>query len=218
MRSFKFLLPAVAALSVLGVLPTRAEIYVYQDPETRVSVTVPDTWRKGNNQKPDDALTLLAPGESDFSSCRVRVRQDRRFTIYPHMYAGEIQRLNYSRQFWEDYLSEYDGAMLQSVTDNGGLGRGNASYARASYTTSAGPKVEKEAILYVSLYNDRAYILECSAARSAFSYWEGFFASVIKSVDFRKIIHEFPSGHYRNFLRDKTLRINGARPEDAAYY
>jgi hypothetical protein len=205
------------AFFVTGISAAQAEVFYYQDPVTKVSVTVPDTWRRTNDQKADDVLTFLAPG-NDYAACRVRARADRRTLIYPNRYAGEVQRMNYSRAFWEDYLGEYDDVVLHSVTDNAGLGRGFASYAEASYTTAVGPKVEKRAVVYAALYNDTAYILECSSAVGTFSRWQHHFGSVLKSVDFRKIVHELPTGHYRNFLRDAPIRINGPRLEDVSYY
>lgn len=218
MRSlFKSVL-IISALCLAGVSPAKAEVFFWQAPDTKLSVTFPDTWRMIHDQKGDDVLTVLAPGENDHAGCRLRVREDRRFVIYPARFSAPIQRLNFSKDFWEDYLGEYNNAVLNSVTDNAGLGRGLASYADASYITSTGLKMEKRALLFVSLYNDKEYILECSAEAHAYDKWYHSFLSVAKSVDFRKVIHEFPSGHYRDFSVDGPVKINNARKVETAYY
>ena len=217
MRVLKSLLIATA-LFTTGISSARAEIYVWQDAVTDVSVTIPDTWLMVHNQNPDDEMTFFAPGENDHASCKLRVSQDRRFVIFPQRFSGPIQRKNVSREFWDDYLGEYDDAVLNSVTDNAALGRGFASFADASYITVAGPNVAKRSLMFASIYNDKAFVVECSAEEQAYDKWYNSFLSVAKSVNFRKEIHEFPSGHYRDFPNDKAVRIEGARPVDVTYY
>lgn len=207
----------ISFLVFFSASDARAEIFLWQDPDTHVSMTTPDTWRRGINQKPDDVLTILAPGQNDQAACRLRVREDRRFLIHPRHMDDEIQRLHYSRDFWEYYLGEYDDVVFYRVTDNAGLAEGFASYAEASYTTTAGPRLTKHAIIFAALYGDKAYILECSAAFDAFPYWHRTFNSVLKSVDFAPYYHSDLHGHYRNFMGDKPIRINGQRPQDVYY-
>ena len=206
------------ALLVSQGSAAKAEIWQWQDPISKVSVTVPDTWRMRHNQKPDDVVTFYAPGPGDFASCRVRVREDKRFVIYPVRYSGEIQRLNVSKDFWNGYLADYSDVVVNQGIDNVGLGRGFAGFVNASYTTAIGPKVAKRSIAFASIYGDKAYITECSAQASVFDKWYPTFMSVIKSVDFRKSIHEFPSGHYRDFINDSQVIIFGKREIDKDYY
>jgi hypothetical protein len=169
-----------------------------------------------HNQKSDDVLTVMAPGNNEYSACRLRVRQDRRFVIYPQRFSGAIQRKYFSKDFWEAYIGEYANAELHSVTDNAGLGRGFASWADVSFLDDA--NVQKRGIMFVSLYNDTAYVLECAAEMEAFPKWHDAFLSVGKSVNFRKIIHEFPAGNYRDFLGDGPIEIHGERPMDVTFY
>ena len=196
-----------------------AEVFYVENDKGRFSMSFPDSWALGHNQKPDEMLTVRAPGMYDYASCKMRVREDKRFTIYPVRYSGEIQRSAYSKGFWFGYLDEYTDPYLAYVTDGGGLVRGFASYAEAFYTTAVGPKMVKQAIMFVSLYNDKVYILECSAEIEAYPKWHKAFLSVAKSIDFTKSISEKKTGHYDpGFLARSPLVIYGERPFDDTYH
>lgn len=217
-KILKSFLIASAFIS-LSASSATAEVFHVGSDAGRFSLSFPDTWAQSHNQKPGDVLTIWAPGENDYASCRMRVEDDRRYVIYPVNYSAEIQRSAYSKDFWFDYLNEYTDPHLAYVTDVGGLGRGFASYAEAFYTTAVGPKVAKQAIMFASLYNDKAYILECSAEISAYPMWHQSFLSVAKSVDFTKIISEHRTGHYDpGFLSREPLIIYGERPFDDTYH
>ena len=58
LRSFQIVL----ALLVFQSSSVFAEVYFWQDPVSKMSLTVPDTWRMSHDQKPDDVVTFLAPG------------------------------------------------------------------------------------------------------------------------------------------------------------
>jgi len=59
--------------------------------------------------------------------------------------------------------------------------------------------------MFASLYYDTLYIIECSSLNHAFENWQKNFQSIIKSVDFKKIMHEHKHGHYDNFLKDADM-------------
>ncbi|MCK5284877.1 MAG: hypothetical protein KAJ86_04745 [Alphaproteobacteria bacterium] len=214
LRSFQIVL----ALLVFQSSSVFAEVYFWQDPVSKMSLTVPDTWRMSHDQKPDDVVTFLAPGAGDYASCRMRIREDKRFAVYPRRYEDEIQRVYFSRSFWEGYVSEFTDAVLNDVHDNAGLGRGFASYADVSFVTAVGSKVEKRGIMFASLYGNKVYVAECSAQSNAFSKWYPSFMSIVKSVDFRKRVPEFSGGYYRNFFQDYKLVIYGKGEMDRDYY
>jgi len=195
-----------------------AEVFYIQNDTERFSMSFPDTWRRTHNQKPDDKLTILAPGDNQFVSCRMRVRGDRRYVIYPVQYSADVQKAAYSKDFWIEYVNEYNNPHIAHVTEVGGLGRGFASYAEVAYTTSIGPKVDKRAIMFASLYRDKAYILECAAEASAYEYWLPSFLSIAKSVNFTKTIQDLPIGHYRDFLADPAVLISNGRDADLYVY
>lgn len=204
-----------AILSAVSIQPAKAEIFFVEDQVNRFSMSFPDAWRKTQDQKADDKLTVTAPGENNHASCRVRVRQDRRFVIYPQKFSSAIQKVGYSKEFWNDYLGEYNDVTTDVFQDDAGLARGFASYTEASYTTAEEPVVRKRGIMFASLYHDRAYIVDCAAEESIYDRWRPSFLSIIKSVDFEKTVHELPSGNYRNFLGDPELVINGPNKLDS---
>lgn len=211
-----FLIAGVFAL--LSISSASAEVFVVQNDEARFSMSFPDTWHRAHNQKPDDKLTVKAPYEFEFVSCKMRVRNDHRYLIYPVRYSADMQKAAYSKDFWFDYVNEYTNPYIRHVTDFAGLGRGFASYAEGGYTTAVGPKVDKRMIMFASLYRDKAYILECSSEASVYEKWRPHFLSVAKSVDFTKTIHDLPVGNYRNFIDDPAIKINGRRQMDLFVY
>lgn len=204
-----FILAAV--LCVMGVGSAKAEVFFVEDQVNRFTLSFPDLWMTANNQKPDDKLTLVGPGEPDFATCRVRVREDRRFLIYPRKFASNVQKVAYSRDFWNRYLGEYDDVEVDNFREPAGLGKGFGSFTEATYTTAEGTIMRKRGLMFASLYHDRAYIVDCSAEASVYYKWRPAFMSIVKSVDFEKIVHELPSGNYRNFIADPELVINGAK-------
>ncbi|MCB1783301.1 MAG: hypothetical protein KDI13_04840 [Alphaproteobacteria bacterium] len=207
-----------AALCTITLSSASAEIFYVEDQGNRFSLSFPDLWAVTQNQKPDDKLTVTGPGEYKFANCRVRVREDRRYLIYPRKFASSVQKVAYSKQFWDEYLGEYDDVTLQSVTDGAGLGQGFATYAEATFTTAENPIVHKRAIMFASLYYDNAYIVECSTEQTVYDQWRPAFLSIVKSVDFTRTTAIYPSGHYRKFLNDPELIINGPNKLDSDHF
>ncbi len=207
-----------AFLMTLAIPQAKADIFVWRDPDSKLTLSYPDTWRQVHNQKPDDVVTIAAPGDNDFATCRVRVSEDRRFVIYPRHFAGELQRVNYSRDFWENYVGEFSGAEINGVWDNAGLGDGFASFADVSFVSSTGPKMQKRGLMFATVYNDKAYIAECSSETGSYANWYKPFLSFVKSVDFRDEYVANPNGEYRDFYSDKPLRIRGRKDTDLYTY
>lgn len=196
----------------------QAEVFVWQDENTKLTVAYPDRWGMTSNQKPDDVLTILAPenqGQGDQAACRLRVNQDGRFKIYPRRLADAVQRVNVSKEFWTDYMNEFSDPVLVNVTDNAGLGDGFAGMAQARFTPAGpAPVIRKQGLMLATIYNDKAYVFECSARSSAYPQWHGAFLSILKSVSFRPEYHADVNGHYRNFMGDDPVIIKGERPFD----
>ncbi|MFP4097926.1 MAG: hypothetical protein ACLFP8_06690 [Alphaproteobacteria bacterium] len=192
-----------------------AEVFFYEDRDERFSLTFPDTWKRINNQEPDDHIVIAAPGSNDFATCRVRVRKDKRFVIYPGKFDSDIQKVAYSRKFWDTYLGDYNNVFIDTFKDYSGLGRGHASMAEASYETAEGTLVRKRAVMFASLYHDRAYIAECSAEETVFDKWHPAFLSVIKSIDFSEVRHPRLRGHYRRFNnKHEEVKVLGPKELD----
>lgn len=203
-----------AAFCSMAVSSANAEVFFIEDQGDRFTVSFPDTWQPVNNQKPDDKYTIAAPGKYDFATCRVRVREDRRFVIFPGKFDSDIQKVAYSREFWNDYLGEYDDIEVDVFKDEAGLGFGHASMVEASYDTAEGALVRKRGLMFASLYHDQLYVVDCSAEESVYQKWRQAFFGIVKSIDFKKVTHEHSNGHYRNFGGDADVEVNGPKEMD----
>lgn len=212
-RFFKPFLFAAAVCSVMSV-QARAEIFYIEDQNDRFSVSFPDSWSSEANQMPDDKLTVLAPGTHEFAGCRVRVREDRRFVIYPGKFDKNIQKVEFSREFWDDYLGEYNIIEVDHFRDGAGLGFGHASMVEATYETTAEPIVRKRGMMFASLYHDQLYIVDCSSQAEVYQKWRPSFLGIIKSVNFKKVTHENTNGHYRPFDDDAPVEVQGPNKLD----
>lgn len=171
-----------------------------------------------NNQNPGDVLTIRAPGTNDFAECRLHVEDEGRFKIYPVGYSRQIQHLNVSAPYWEEFFATYDNPSFAEFRDNAGLGRGFASMTTASYVTAKGAKVAKKALAFASYYNNHLYTVECSAEQSVYEKWQPAFLGVMQSVDFKKTTNHDYEGYYRDFLSDKPLKIRGETILDDRYH
>ena len=191
------------------LVPTsaRADYFVWQDEKSGLSLTFPDTWKMQANANPDTILTVMGPaGDNGQPVCRVDVRPDKRYTIYPARYGDAVQKTAVSTPFWKNYLSQYDSYEIGRVQDGAGLGRWFASYAMASYGKHFGEvRQSRRAIMFASLYYDKMYVVECSSLSHAYEQWDLDFRGIVKSVDFKKAFHELPTGEYANFLNDAEM-------------
>lgn len=183
-----------------------ADYKVWQDSETGLSLSVPDTWQQINNIQPDDLVSFMAPSGRAEAYCRVRARDDGRYTIYPMAYGKAIQEIATGYEFWDQYVSEYENVQALEVRQDASFGRGRAGYAVFAYDDAVpGPMMPRRALAFASLYNGTVYIAECSAHEEAFNDWMNLFLSVAGSVDFKKVPQESITGHYRNFMDNYPL-------------
>ncbi len=131
----RFVQAAFLAMVMVGGFAglARADYFVWQDPKSGLSLSYPDTWAMVSQRQPDEIFSIIAPSsEGDDAVCRVRVREDKRYLVYPPHLGRDVQTISYNREFWDDYLNEYDNVELYSNQD-GGLGRGYGSFAVAGY-------------------------------------------------------------------------------------
>ena len=196
----------------------RADVFYVDSIKGRFSAAFPDDWRVVNNQKPDDVLTVMAPGYPDYASCRVRVSEDKRFAIYPRHFADEIRNSEFAHQFWVDYVMQYKDAVIVGMNEQAGLGRGFASHAEATYTSVVGDDVHKHALVFVSHYANKVYVVECAAQEDYFVKWKPAFLSFVKSINFDVHGAQLPRGNYRDFTGDGSLKIYGPLNADAGRY
>ncbi len=200
MRYLKFIVLTVTLIAASA--PAKADYFVWEDPDSGLTMSFPDTWARINNQEPDTVLTVKAPSLSDEAICRIRTRPDARYLIFPPRYSAAVQKDAYSTDFWKNYLNgQYDDVQIHKVQDQSGLGRGFASFSLSSFITPGEVSSLKTGIAFATLYYDTAYILECSALAGAFENWLGLFQSIAGSMDFRKAHHELATGHFEDFIR-----------------
>ena len=206
-----FLFGAVTCAFILGVsfTPAQAEVFHVESDEGGFTVTFPDTWKVITNQKPDDKITIAGPGKFEFATCRVRVRQDRRFVIFPAQFDDEIQRLAFSRKFWDNYVGEYDNVNIDAFKDNSGLGQGHATMAEVTFDTAEGAIVRKRGLMFATLYHDHLFVVDCSAEESVYGKWRPTFLSIVKSVSFEPLRDRYRYGHYRSMDEKDALEVEG---------
>ena len=209
----------VSAMALMSnIMPASADVFVWRDPVSKMTLSFPDTWRQVNNQNPGDVLTLQAAGQNDFAGCKMNVADEGRFKIYPVRYSPQIQRVYISEDFWTQYLGQYNNVVVHNGTDNNGLAEGFASMASVSYETAKGARMKKTAIGFASHYRNRIYTVECSAEQSAYPKWHNAFLSLIKSVDFHDGTNFAFTGYYRDFLKDNTLKVRGPSVFEDTYH
>ncbi len=211
---------AIAGLMVLGgISAAKADYYVWRDAKSGMSLSYPDSWKIVNNEQPDDVLTIMAPSDRAMAACRVRVRDDLRYSIFPMRYNDEIQQIDFSEAFWKKYLGEYSNPQISTQANGTGLGLGYAGYAEAGYWDQVpGARMQKGALMFASLFNNHLYVLECSSHYKAFMDWKGDFLAIASSVDFRHIQTPLINGNYRNFLRDPRMRFINPDGKTLTFY
>ena len=219
MKHFLAVLTVFVLISMACAGPAREDYYVWGDPDSGLTLSFPDTWKIVSSADDDDVLTIMAPSGRAHAACRVRVNLDRRYVVYPQQYRDAIQRVDFSNEFWDKYLKEYEYGHLYEVMNGAGLGRSFASYALVGYKSAVqGPYMDRMALNFVSLYNDKLYVLECSSHRDAFMRWKPAFMSIAGSIDFQKAYHENLNGHYRDFTRDEHMFLEGTEGMNVVRY
>lgn len=203
----RFILMVVLAFGILTT-PAFADVFVWKDADSGLSLSFPDRWAKVSNRNVADVLTVQAPGANDYASCRVQIRDDKRFAVYPRRYDAAVQKLNFSAGFWDEYLGLYEGARIHEVRDGQGLGHGIGSRVDMTFITPGQPHILKQGFALAALNGDQVFVFECSAEFDAYHKWYPVFQSVLKSVQKDQFRAFDPHGFYRSFLKDPVLRIH----------
>lgn len=192
----------LTALVVLALTsqPAMADYAVWADGKEGLSLSYPDTWHQISNFQPDDLVTIIAPGNGQNATCRVKAREERRYMMYPVRLADAVQRVHLSEEFWREYLAQYENVNLQFVQDGASFGRAAGSFATASYAIKHPANGQtRSGILAAGINRDRLYILECSTSQESFMAMRPMFLSILKSVDMKKRVHELKQGDYADF-------------------
>ena len=198
----------IAIVLLFTAHSARAGYYVWNDPDTGVSLKVPDTWRLISKRHVDEIAVFHAPGNAQHAQCSVRVRDEPRYRIYPEHLSDHVVQAHFSQEFWDTYaIMEYNHHYIHVVREHAGLGHGFATMADISYVPH-GHNIHKRAIVSAGFYNNKLYTLSCSAEAYAFVKWYKNFQYVLGSLTMKKQIHELPGGDYRHFAADPVLRIH----------
>lgn len=179
-----------------------ADIFIWKDADTNIKASFPDTWKIINNEQPDTILTVLAPDSEAMPICRLRVREDKRFRMYPVQFESDIQKVAYSHGFWEDYLiGQYDNLKMAQSLDESGLGRSFASFALFNYDGAATEDDNfRQGLGFASHYYDFALIAECTANQIGYPDWVPEFMQFFGSIDYPKVYGITVNGEYRDFI------------------
>lgn len=195
-------IPAIAILLATAV-PAKADYFAWADQKTGVELTYPDTWKQLNNQQPDDVITLGVLSGDDKATCRVRVNKDERYKIFPNRFDADIQKVSYSQPFWDEYNATYSNVTTHMFREVTGLGKGFGSMEVITYAMPPDEMPDyRTGILFVGFYANKAYVAECSSTSQSYSKYHTQFLDFIKSIDFKKEVHELTVGNYRDFLND----------------
>ncbi len=191
----------VLCLSVFG-FDAKADIFVWKDAETDIKVSFPDTWKIISNQNPDTILTVIAPDTEAMPICRLRVREDKRFRMYPVQFESDIQKVAYSHNFWIDYLmGQYDNLNIAQSLDEAGLGRSFAAFALFNYDGLPEESGEfRQGLGFASHYFDFGLIAECTANQIGYPDWVPQFMQFFGAIDYPTIYGTTVNGGYRDFI------------------
>ena len=64
------------------------------------------------------------------------------------------------------------------------------------------------AVVSVSNYYDKTYVVECAAEANQFKNYADEFFSFMKTINFKKEFHELAVGNYRDFLKKRSAICN----------
>lgn len=187
----------------------KADYFVWADEKSGLSASFPDTWKIIANRLPNDVLTVALPSGDDKAQCVLRADTDKRFIIYPNRYRKDIQRVEFSKPFWDKYNANYQNVQILGYGDETGLGKGYASTEMITYTTPPDEPFEnRAAIMSVTNYYDKTFMAECSSTQNSYQKYGTAFLSFMKTVDMKKAYHELTIGnHPRNFINNGTLEF-----------
>ncbi|PZP55548.1 MAG: hypothetical protein DI586_06500 [Micavibrio aeruginosavorus] len=207
----KILIQFFAVIIAFMPIKAKADYFVWADEKTGLTASYPDDWKMINNAQTDDILTVALPSGEDDAQCFIRADIDERYLIYPQHIRDEVQRVAFSKKFWEEYNANYKNVQVLGFGDETGLGKGFASTQMIAYTEPSvdGSSIEnRAAIMSITNYYDKTYLAQCSSKQDAYQKYATAFLSFMKTIDMKKAHHELTIGnHPRNFINEGTLEF-----------
>ena len=211
MKIFKNI-AATALVLTAFVLPAQANMDVWRDPVTKMTVSYPGEWRQVINQNPGDILTIQGAASPEFAQCVISTHEDGRFKIHTVGDMTAIQQEYFSDDYWNKYLKRYGQSRIDTILDGPRIDGQRGSMVYLDYDTAGGIKMRKRAIGQVAFFRNTVYTVECSAEASVFLRWEKPFKDVIASIKLHNPTNGMISSYYRDFTQDPPVQVFG--PDD----
>lgn len=205
----KRFLGTLMAVAVIGVMPARADTFVYNDPSFGFGISFPDSWTLQTKDVPTTRIRIAAPVGEDLATCRVKATADGRLNIYPKRHMDEAVVMTLDQTFWDGQVNQYDAARIIEYRAPAALGQGDATAIRAAYTLNG---FSMSSIMLGTIYDGTRYVMECAARAEIFNTYAPLFGSVIDSFQLDQRYHPFKHGYYRDFLSDPDFEAPKHRP------
>jgi len=193
---------AVSTLVLAGSLSSaKADVYVWEDPDTRVTISYPDRWEPQGGLVAPDIYRLIVDGD-DKAECTLSAHTDRRFLIYPRKYMDDAVRKEVDNDYWHTHFSNVDNLEFDYIRE-GGLGFGDARVAMVTFDRTVGENItRKTAITFASVYGDQQVVFQCESNAAVFDEYKDVFGSVVDSIEFAPKYQMEKQGMYRDFFKE----------------
>tara|TARA_Y100001001_G_scaffold134448_1_gene135036 strand:+ start:1596 stop:2240 length:645 start_codon:yes stop_codon:yes gene_type:complete len=193
---------------LLSIPVAQAETYRWIYPDFGIEMSFPDNWMRQHTSGTKNRLHIMEETGADYAQCKVSAERDGRFEIYPADYFDDIVKRELDGQFWTDYLVNRKNPKINYLAEEGGLGRGYATYIDFTYQEDIKERpLPMRGLAYATIYHDMRVVVECVSVANRFEKWQPIFAGVVKTVDFDPKFHPHIYGDYRNVFRDYPVYI-----------
>ena len=212
----------IALLFVLMPYAAKAEVFVWQDPAYKITVTFPDDWMRQAQEGDDMRLHILAPQGQDHAACRVMASDDNRFLYVPPQGALQVSQFVQDEMAMKGILANrlrYDDVRLVGYQNIGSLGKGPASVAVGQfYKKWNGDHVPMQSIVFGGYRQGLEAIFQCESMTSAWEKWHPLFMKMAASFDFPARTSPVKQGFYRDFMADGFVYFPVGNQQGVARY
>lgn len=197
--------------TLVGIFnPAKAEVFVWQDAEFAVQFVYPDDWRPQFNPHPDVKLHVLAPQGRDFAACKISLKKDMRYVMYPSRYTTRINSIVFDVNGIKEHFVERDNVSVIYRNDFSAIGKADAVYADIRYVgRQNGVPVPMQVMMFATLFGDMNFVFECEAAAQNWVYWRPIFINMAQSVDFPISDQPMPYRQYQyDFVNEGDILLS----------
>ena len=187
-------------------MPTKAEVFVWEDPKFDITLTFPHDWMRQAKEGEDLRLHILAPQGTDHAACRVFANQDNRFLYVPPQGAVKVAAFVQDEKALQGVLANrlhYSNVQLIGYQTLGGLGQGPATIALAQFGKNwNGQSLPMQGIVFGGYVQGLETVFQCEALQQSWGRWQPLFMSMAASFDFPVRTAALKNGYYRDFMAD----------------